>query len=137
MHHTKDKGDLGVLKAQVSLYEKGYKIYVPLSEHSPFDLVAYKDGVFKRIQVKYREFENNVCSIKNSTSWADKNGSHKREYNLSDIDVFCVYVKKLDLCFYFSSSIFDNNLKHVSFRSDTPKNNQKNYRNLYEYLEVP
>ncbi|WP_413362998.1 group I intron-associated PD-(D/E)XK endonuclease [Lysinibacillus sp. 3P01SB] len=26
-HHTKTKGDLGVLKAQVDLYTKGYMIY--------------------------------------------------------------------------------------------------------------
>ena len=45
-HHTKDKGDLGVLKAQVSLYEQGYSILLPLTEHAPFDLVAYKDNDF-------------------------------------------------------------------------------------------
>jgi hypothetical protein len=44
-HHTKVKGDLGVLKAQVSLYEQGYLILQPVTEHAPFDLVAYKDGV--------------------------------------------------------------------------------------------
>jgi hypothetical protein len=51
-HHTKVKGDLGVLKAQVSLYEQGYLILQPVTEHAPFDLVAYKDGIFKWIQVK-------------------------------------------------------------------------------------
>ena len=42
-HHTKNKGDLGVLKAQVDLHEKGYMILLPQSEHSPFDVVGYKD----------------------------------------------------------------------------------------------
>ena len=27
---------------------------LPLTEHAPFDLVAYKDGRFYRVQVKYR-----------------------------------------------------------------------------------
>ena len=36
-HHTKNKGDLGVLKAQVDLYQKGYLILLPHTEHSPFD----------------------------------------------------------------------------------------------------
>jgi hypothetical protein len=53
-HHTKSKGDLGVLKAQVDLYEKGYMILHPQTEHAPFDLVVYKDKNFKRVQVKYR-----------------------------------------------------------------------------------
>ena len=46
-HHTKNKGDFGVLKCQISLYEQGYLVLTPNTEHSPFDLVAYKDGVFK------------------------------------------------------------------------------------------
>ena len=33
-HHTKVKGDLGVLKAQVSLYEQGYLILQPVTEHA-------------------------------------------------------------------------------------------------------
>lgn len=46
-HHTKHKGDLGVLKAQVDLYQKGYMILYPQTEHAPFDLVIYKDNQFK------------------------------------------------------------------------------------------
>lgn len=45
-HHIKTKGDLGALKAQVELCEKGYMILVPHTEHAPFDLGAYKDGEF-------------------------------------------------------------------------------------------
>ncbi len=33
-HHTKDKGDLGVLKAQLDLFEKGYTILLPYTEHA-------------------------------------------------------------------------------------------------------
>ncbi len=58
-HHTKDKGDLGVLKAQVDLFEQGFTICLPQTEHSPFDLVAYKNGKFYRVQVKYRALEKN------------------------------------------------------------------------------
>jgi hypothetical protein len=57
-HHTKHKGDLGVLKAQVDLYQKGYMILYPQTEHAPFDLVIYKDNQFKRVQVKYRELNS-------------------------------------------------------------------------------
>jgi hypothetical protein len=34
-HHTKDKGDLGVLKAQIDLFEQGFTLFVPLTEHCP------------------------------------------------------------------------------------------------------
>ena len=53
-HHTKNSGDLGVFKVQVDLHEKGYIVSVPLTEHAPFDLVSYKNGSCKTIQVKYR-----------------------------------------------------------------------------------
>ena len=33
MHHTKDKGDLGVLKAQVDLFEQGFIVAFPVTEH--------------------------------------------------------------------------------------------------------
>lgn len=58
-HHTKNIGDLGVLKAKVDLYEQGYMILNPETEHAPFDLVIYKDGVFKTVQVKYRSLRKN------------------------------------------------------------------------------
>ena len=53
-HHTKNKGDLGVLKAKLDLFEQGYLILNPETEHAPFDLAIYKNGEFKSVQVKYR-----------------------------------------------------------------------------------
>jgi hypothetical protein len=76
-HHTKVKGDLGVLKAQADLCEQGFVILVPMTEHAPFDLVAYKDGVFKRVQVKCRTIDKTgaIC-VHFRSSWADRNGTH-------------------------------------------------------------
>ncbi len=64
LHHTKNKGDIGVLKTCVDLAEQGYLILTPLSEHSPFDIVAYKDKKFLRIQVKYRTLKNGALQIR-------------------------------------------------------------------------
>ncbi len=54
LHDTKNKGDLGILHAQLDLAKKGFGILTPLTEHEAFDLVAYKDQRFYRVQVKYR-----------------------------------------------------------------------------------
>ena len=71
-HHTKTKGDLGVLKAQVDLFEQGFTVCVPQTEHAPFDLVAYKDGRFRRVQVKFRTLEKNgVLQVRFATCWAE------------------------------------------------------------------
>ena len=59
VHHTKNKGDLGVLKVKVDLVEQGFLILNPETEHAPFDIVIYKNGVFRTVQVKYRKLMRN------------------------------------------------------------------------------
>jgi hypothetical protein len=135
IHHTKNKGDLGVLKAQLDLYEKGYLTLIPNTEHSAFDLVAYKDGTFKRVQVKYRASKNEKIEIPFRTSWADKNGTHTQDYDKNEIDLMCVYCPDTDKCYYVNPK--DCN-KTFNIRLSLPKNNQKIGINLAEnYLNIP
>lgn len=135
IHHTKNKGDLGVLKAKLDLFSKGYLILNPESEHSPFDIVGYKDGVFIRVQVKYRKSTNGSVVVKNSTNWADKNGSHVIEYSKEEIDFFCIYVPDLDLCFYVNVKMFENK-KCLNFRSEKSISHNKDVRYISNYLNV-
>lgn len=59
------------------LREQGFTIFVPLSEYCAFDLVAYSDGEFRRVQVKYRAPDAfGKVDVKFSTSWADRHGTH-------------------------------------------------------------
>ena len=62
-HHTKNKGDLGALKAQADVCSQGYTILIPLTEHAPFDFVAYKDNKFLRIQAKYRSVVKGAITV--------------------------------------------------------------------------
>jgi len=134
-HHTKNKGDLGVLKAQLDLYEKGYLILTPHTEHAPFDLVGYKDGKFLRIQVKYRTAKNDKIEVPFRTCWADKNGTHTQDYDKNEIDVMCVYCPDTDKCYYVNPQECN---KTFNLRLSTPKNNQKNGIHLAEnYTELP
>jgi len=74
-HHTKNKGDLGVLHAQLDLARRGYGVLLPLTEHETFDLVAYKDHRFLRVQVKYRAAVNGVIQIPLSSVWRTARGT--------------------------------------------------------------
>ena len=136
MHHTKEKGDLGVLKAQVDLFEQGYMILSPLTEHAPFDLVAYKDGNFHRIQIKYRKLDQyGKLDIKFSTCWTDKQGTHTVPVNKDDVDIYCVYCPDTDECYYLDPKEFTSN---ATLRINSPKNNQKlNIRFASDYRRVP
>ena len=121
-HHTKDKGDLGVLKAQIDLFEQGFTIFVPLTKHSPFDLVAYREGEFKRVQVKYRALDRfGKIDIKFSTCWSDKNGTHTSPIDKNEVDLYCVYCPDTDECYYLQPDEFGSN---ASLRVKAPKNGQ-------------
>jgi hypothetical protein len=134
-HHTKNKGDLGVLCAQVDLCKQGYDVLVPLTEHAPFDLVAYKNGQFLRVQVKYRAASKGKITIPLETYWADKSGTHRRQYDTESIDLFCVYCPDTEECYYFST---DGINQSITLRIDPPKNNQVSGIKLAEnYRTVP
>lgn len=97
MHHTKDKGDLAAAKVITDLVEKEYSVFVPVvTEHAPFDLIAYKDGKCYRIQAKY----SSTGVLKNKTNWADKNGCHERKYNSDDFDFYGLYLPDIDKVVY-------------------------------------
>ena len=122
LHHTKHKGDLGVLKAQVDLFEQGFTVCVPLTEHSPFDLVAYRCGEFWRVQVKYRALDRNgVLEVRFSTCWTDRNGTHTVPIDKNEVDLYCVYCPDTDQCYYLDPRAFESS---VSLRVETPKNCQ-------------
>ena len=135
-HHTKEKGDLGVLKAQVDLFEQGFTIFSPQTEHSPFDLVVYKNGEFRRVQVKYRSKDQyGKIDIKFSTCWTDRNGTHTVPVDKTEIDLFCVYCPDTDECYYLEPGKFGSN---VSLRVETPKNGQRTGINFAaDFRRVP
>jgi hypothetical protein len=135
-HHTKEKGDLGVLKAQVDLFEQGFTILVPQTEHSPFDLAVYRDGEFRRVQVKYRTVDKfGKIDVKFSTSWNDKHGTHIVPIDKREVDLYCVYCPDTDECYYLEPDKFGSN---ASLRVKTPKNGQSKRVNFAaDHRRVP
>jgi hypothetical protein len=136
MHHTKEKGDLGVLKAQLDLFEQGFTILNPMTEHAPFDLVAYRDRRFKRIQVKYKAVDRTgALTVHFRSSWTDKNGTHMREVDKEEIDLYCIYCPDTDACYYLDPKDFN---RSVTLRVETPKNNQsRSVKLAADYQRVP
>ncbi len=135
-HHTKCKGDLGVLKAQLDLFEQGFTICIPQTEHAPFDLVAYKQGEFWRVQVKYRALNAyGALEIKFSTCWTDRLGTHTVPVDKKEIDLYCIYCPDTDECYYLEPQDFGSN---VSLRVETPKNGQAKHVNFArDFRRVP
>lgn len=123
VHHTKTKGDLGVLKAQCALAEQGYTVLIPLTEHAEFDLVGYKNGCFIKIQVKYRSLDTKgSLQVHFRSMWADTNGLHVTLTDKDEIDWYCIYCPETDNCYFLNPKEFG---RSVTLRVNTSKNNQE------------
>jgi hypothetical protein len=134
-HHTKNKGDLGLLHAQVDLAAKGYALLLPLTEHAPFDLVAYKAGSFLRVQVKYRSAVNGTIELRFRSAWADGRGTHVVPMNKDEIDVVCIYCPDTRSCYYVDPRQFR---EAVTLRIAPARNGQaKGVLHAEDFGEVP
>lgn len=135
IHHTKNKGDLAVLKVQYDLYNKGYICFFSASEHQPFDFIAYKNKYpLLRIQVKYISARNNSITLKFAQNWADKNGNHTNKVEKSEIDYYAIYCPDIDIVFYVNPSKYTES---ITIRLKSPKNNQvKNINNYQDFIEL-
>ena len=120
-HHTKDKGDLGVAKAHVDLVAQGFVVLFPASAHTEFDLVAYRDGAFHRIQVKYRSATTGSIQVQFRSTWADRNGTHTSRLDKSAVDFICIYCPESDECYYVRPDDFRHS---VTLRIRPAKNGQ-------------
>lgn len=136
LHHTKTKGDIGVLKAQLDLYQRGFFVSIPLSEHAPFDLVITRKGRSRTVQVKTRKVDaTGSLEVKMASSWADRHGSHRSRVDVLQIDLYCVYCPDTDACYYFDPK---GQGASIRLRVSAPKNGQaKRIRFADDYREVP
>ncbi len=136
MHHTKEKGDLGVLKAQLDLFEQGFVILNPVTEHAPFDLVVYRNKEFKRIQVKYKSVDKTGgITVHFRSCWTDKKGTHMRQVDKDEIDLYCIFCPDTDECYYLNPSEYN---RSVTLRVEASRNNQlKNVRLAADFRRVP
>ena len=95
-HHTKDKANVATAKALLDLTVKEYEVLTPFSDHLPFDLAAYKDGKFFKIQVKYSV----DGMVHGQTSWTDRTGTHHRKYTQGMFDYYAMYLPAVDVVVY-------------------------------------
>ncbi|MBL7750071.1 MAG: hypothetical protein JNN29_01740 [Chitinophagaceae bacterium] len=110
-HHTKNKGDLGVLKAKLDLFNQGYLILSPETEHAPFDLAIYKDGVFKTVQVKYRNLtKRGSLEVPFRSNYSSSRGVRSKKIDKSKVDVYAVYCPQTDCCYYFDPKSYNESI---------------------------
>jgi hypothetical protein len=134
-HHTKTKGDLGVMAAAYDLTKKGFIVCAPMTEHAPYDLVADRDGAIIRVQVKYRTMTDGYVEVPFKSSWADRHGVHVSFIDKNAVDVFCIFCPDNERCYYVDPLEFRT---AVRLRIAPTSNNQR--RGVFfadDYLDIP
>lgn len=117
VHIKKEKGNIATAKVIADLTEKGYTTFTPtISEHLPFDVLAYKDGQFYRIQAKY----SSNGGIHNKTNWNDRNGTHTKKYSDTDFDYYGIYLPDIKLVVYPSIKFGGKSIRTDIPNSATP-----------------
>jgi len=114
---------------------KGWGILVPVTEHEAFDLVAYRDDTFLRIQVKYRTAVDGCIIVPFRSCWADRHGVHTLAMNKEIVDLVCVYCPDTDRCYYIDPK---QHRGTVQLRLTPTRNRQKKRIMLAEqFTELP
>ena len=134
-HPTKTKGDIGVMKAKMDMLLRGYMILQPETEHAPFDLVTYKDGEFRRVQVKYKEVDKQgTVRIRFTRRWCNTKGVQTRKIDKNAIDFYCVYCPETDRCYYIDPKKYGLSVRlridGVKCKSRFPSHNADDFLNF-------
>lgn len=78
----KTKGRLAEAKVFAYLIENGYEVYLPFSNNSKYDVLAFKDDHIKRISIKFTSVQ------RNSGVWAVEMRQISRRNHAINIDKF-------------------------------------------------
>lgn len=133
-HHTKDKGDLGVSAVIFSLMTMGYQACLPLSEHLPFDIIAVApDYSTKRVQSKYRTLKDGCVDVRLESTYADRNGSHRKAVNMSALDGYGIYCPEANVVLYVPISHLDNVKSTFRIRLE-PTKTTRVFRDAKQYM---
>lgn len=121
-HHTKTKGDVGLVKVLSDLADKGLDCLLPLSEHLPFDLIAFNQETGKtyKIQCKFKKKTKGGIDIPIRTSYLTSNGSVSSRYNYGSFDVLAVYNPDTNTVYYVAEKELVDKTTSIKLMVDAP-----------------
>jgi hypothetical protein len=129
--HTKLKGDIGELMVAQNLLENGWHVAFPYGENLKYDLVAEKEGIFRRIQVKTVNPRDGALKIncRSSNNWS------VYYYSTIDFETLAAVDLQNRNVYYIPSARMHKSL--IIIRIDKSKNGQQkgiNFANEFTNL---
>ncbi len=119
---TKQKGDIAEAFVTYLLKEHGFNVLVPWGEDNRYDLVSEKNGVFKRIQVKYVTPKDGVVEVRLRSC----NNYNIIHYSPKDIDIIAVYSSKQNKIYFVPLNGIKNR-STCKLRLQPTRNKQKKF----------
>lgn len=120
MAKTKHKGNIAESFVVHKLIEQGFNVLVPWGEDMRYDLVSEKNGVFKKIQVKYVTPKNGVLKVPIRSS----NNFGVIHYSVTDVDIIAAYSSEVK-SIYFIPLKGVKNRRECTLRLASARNKQK------------
>jgi len=119
---TKQKGDIAEAFVTYLLKQNGFNVLVPWGEDNRYDLVSEKNGVFKRIQVKYATPKGGTIEVRIRSC----NNYNIIHYSPKDIDIIAVYSSEQKRVYFVPLNTIRNRSIY-KLRLEPTKNKQKKY----------
>lgn len=116
--HTSTKGAMGEHAVIVALLEQGYEVFKDVTGASEVDLIAYKAGQFKRVQVKTRLSKCGSVRFPRFTGGREI----QRQVQGHEFDVMAMYVRDRQICLFMNVEELIQNKTGVSVRLDVAEN---------------
>lgn len=128
----KKKGDVAELVTAAHCLKNGYQVLFPYGEDTRYDFVIEREGVFKRVQVKYVTPKNGTLDVscRSSNNWST------RAYTTDEIDILAVYDSISEAVYFIDAKIMGK--RSLMLRLLASKNNQtKGVRDAEDYRIIP
>lgn len=122
MLKTSEKGDIAVTKVIADLTEKGYGIFLPISQHLKFDLIAVKDDILLKIQVKYcgeTTSKNGSHLVRNRQIFCNTKETRVTKYKDSDFDYYAMYLDDIKKTIYVPFSFGGASIRSIISKTTT------------------
>ena len=94
----KTKGRLAEAKVIAYLIENGYEIYLPFSNNSKYDVLAYKEGVIQRVSIKFTSVkkESGTWKVEMRQIFRGNGVININRFDSKEYDLIAVYIGPKD-----------------------------------------
>jgi len=120
MAETKLKGDIAETYVLYLLIQNGLHVLLPWGEDHRFDMVVEKDGVYKKVQIKYVSARNGVLEVPIRSC----NNYKVIHYSPEDVDIIAAYHAETQKVYFVPLKNIGNR-SSLKIRLSSAKNHQQ------------